>query len=484
MSKFKNYTSNWLVGSSITGLSNIKRARLKFIRIIWILCIIASLAGCSRMIIDLILRYFKYNVNISLKIKSASSQNFPAVTFCNLNPFDLSKSGSILNQILMENNLEDYSDPQLVRTLVKSKIAGNFIQKNSMGFCLKDMLISCYFNNAECTDSDFVPFYDFDFVNCFTFNSGFDSNGNKVPIKEVNLQGTDLGLKLELYLGLDQANLTRFITNSGARIIVHNQSTIPIVDSEGIDAATGFQNNIAIKKYFEHRLPFPYSNCIKNVESKDAFNSRLYRAIFNELNMTIYRQKICFKLCLQDYIIKKCNCSDGSLPNIYQNVTICQTIPTIKCMIDARDKYYSSGSVTCNECPLSCDSVFYSKDVSYSRYPTHYYLDYIRNNSKILEKFNEFYNEGNFSRSTLIANIFYENLDYSILEQVPAVSFGYLVSNIGGNLGFFIGVSVLSIFELVEYLIQIIFFIFENLLKNLLKKKKSFDLKNDKNIDL
>lgn len=481
MSKFKIYTSNWLVGSTITGLSNIKRARFKLIKIIWVLCMIASLAGCSRMIIDLVLRYFKYSVNVSLKIKSASSQNFPAVTFCNLNPFDLSKSGSILDQILMENNLKNYSDPQLVRTLVKSKIAGNFIHKNSIGFCLKDMLLSCYFNDQECHDSDFVPFYDFDFVNCFTFNSGYDKYGNKVPIKVVNLQGTDLGLKLELYLGLDKANLTRFITNSGARIIVHNQSTIPVVDSEGIDAATGFQNNIAIKKYFEHKLPYPYSNCIKNVKSKDAYNSRLYRAMFNELNMTLYRQKICLKLCLQDFIIKKCNCSDGSLPNIYQNVTICQNLETIKCMIDARDKYFSSGSVACDECPLSCDSVFYSKYISYSRYPTHYYLDYIRNNSKILEKFNEYYNEGNFSKSTLIANIFYEDLDYSILEQVPAVSFGNLVSNIGGNLGFFIGVSVLSIFELVEYLIQGIFFIFSYFLK---KKKKIFDLKSDQKIDL
>ncbi|CAF0708693.1 unnamed protein product [Brachionus calyciflorus] len=471
--KFKLYSNEWVLSSSIIGLSNIRRTRFKVIKILWIISLLACLGICSKMIVDLVIKYLNFQVNISLKIQSSSFQDFPAITFCNLNSFDRSKSSSILQGIINENNLSDYSNPQIVKNLLKSKIAGGSLDKKLVGFTIDDMLLSCLFNDKPCDSQDFILFYDFDYVNCYTFNSGYDQNGTKIPIKKINEAGTDRSLKLELYLGLDRFNLTKFVTNNGVKIVVHNQSVTPIISSDGIDITTGFQNNIGITKSFRYGLPWPYSSCIKNTKSIDGHESFYYKAFFTSLNMTSYRQKTCLKLCLQDFILKKCQCLDGSLPNIYKNVTICQSLETIKCTIDARGEYYSK-ELVCEGCPIECDSIQYSTSLSYSRYPTNYYLNYIKNKTNILSKINEFYNEGNISKSALIANIFYDELDYSVIEQVPAVSFDYLISNIGGNLGLFIGVSVLSLFELVEYMLQIIIFTIKT---SKLNKKSSINIK-------
>jgi len=74
-----------------------------------------------------------------------------------------------------------------------------------------------------------------------------------VPIKQSNEAGPVGALKLELFLGDDDYQ-NQFILNSGAHIVVHNQSLTPIIVSEGIDIATGFQTNIGIKRSFLSKL--------------------------------------------------------------------------------------------------------------------------------------------------------------------------------------------------------------------------------------
>ena len=46
------------------------------------------------------------------------------------------------------------------------------------------MILRCQFNGYE---TDFVKTISFDYGYCFTFNSGFDSFSNKIPIKTISL---------------------------------------------------------------------------------------------------------------------------------------------------------------------------------------------------------------------------------------------------------------------------------------------------------
>jgi hypothetical protein len=92
----------------------------------------------------------------------------------------------------------------------------------------------------------------------------------------VNEAGSDRGLSLELFLG-DDPTQSQFVTNSGARVVIHNQSTTPLINSEGVDISTGFQTNIGVRRSFISKLDAPYSDCLKDISSPDSFPSEFYK---------------------------------------------------------------------------------------------------------------------------------------------------------------------------------------------------------------
>ena len=48
-------------------------------------------------------------------------------------------------------------------------------------------------------------------------------------------------------------------------------------------------------------------------------------------------------------------------------------------------------------------------------------------------------------------NIFYQELKYESIVEKPEVEIGSLLGELGGSLGLFIGASVLSILEFIDY---------------------------------
>ena len=75
--------------------------------------------------------------------------------------------------------------------------------RNLNGHGLKDIIIFCQFSMVKCDlDADFEHYYDINYGNCFRFNSGFDSNGNKVDLEKSYLSGFYYGLQLTLYVNV------------------------------------------------------------------------------------------------------------------------------------------------------------------------------------------------------------------------------------------------------------------------------------------
>lgn len=377
----------------------------------------------------------------------------------------------------------------MITSLVKSSIASDFLQYGEekvkkLGFQLKDMLIKCYFNDAPCNSSDWIYVYDYDFLNCYTFNSGYDKDHNKVPIKQINEAGLDKSLQLELFVG-DDATQSQFLLNSGLRVTVHDQDITPIIISEGLNIATGFKTNVDIERSFTKKLDSPYSDCIKNVDSPQSFNSYFYKSVFTILNQTKYRQKICTKLCLQEYIKNYCGCIDGSLPNIYStsNVTICATLNLLNCTSIARSQYYNDiEASSCQQCPKECDYITFNVEAqTVSRFPTSYYSNYLLRRTNLSKNFLNTSSSIDLTKSTLMANIFYDEIEVKYINEIPKVSLDSFLSNIGGNIGIYVGMSLMGIAKIVELIIQnfILFLDFKkqskkkNVIFEKLKQKKS-----------
>lgn len=248
------------ISSTMHGLPNVFRLENKFLKLMWIVCFLGALIYCIYTIASIIKTFLLFEVLTNQQVSNTSPVDFPAITVCNINPFDRRHAQSYINMVLTNNNLSYVNDitkidinPKLVSNLIKASIKSdpslNVTQIQNLGFDLNYMILTCYFNNLPCNSSDFIWRYDYDYTNCFTFNSGYDKYGNKVPIKQSNEAGPDGALKLELFLGDDDYQ-NQFILNSGAHIVVHNQSLAPIIVSEGVDIATGFQTNIGIRRSF------------------------------------------------------------------------------------------------------------------------------------------------------------------------------------------------------------------------------------------
>lgn len=149
----------------------------------------------------------------------------------------------------------------IMATVVNDKNLTN-AQKRSFGFEMDYMLLTCFYNDKPCTSKDFVWHYDFLYGNCFTFNSGYDQNGGKIPILKMSEPGSDRSFKLELFLG-DEFNLGNYMIQSGAIVVIHNQSYTPLIEQEGLLLSTNYQTDIGITRSFINKLAYPFSICVK-----------------------------------------------------------------------------------------------------------------------------------------------------------------------------------------------------------------------------
>jgi hypothetical protein len=476
LEKIKKCMLKWCEYCTWGGINNMVRTEKKSVFTIWLVLYLSSITYCIYNCTNLTISFFNYDVLINMEFKTEMPTDFPAVTICNLNPIDRTKAKTYINQVLNASDLNYVRntflidiDPSTVLNLVKSSIISDpNLNYSNFGFSLDYMLLTCQFNGYSCNKSDFITRYNYDYGNCFTFNSGYDSNGNQIPIKQISEAGSDKSFKIELFLG-DEFIQSEFLLNSGARVIVHNQSVTPIFTSEGRDVASGYLSNIGLTRSFFNKLNQPYSDCISNTSDPNSFNSIFYKSIFNILNIKTYRQKNCLQLCLQEYINNQCQCLDGSLPNIYNQSKICNNLTTLHCIQDNKSKYFSNNTLVsqCYKyCPLECSSSSFLYSGSISRYPSMYYVNYLQNRLNILSKILEpnqttkYLNSNNITKNIVFINVFYDDLLTTFIQEIPAIDGDFLIGNLGGYIGLFAGLTVLSFVEILELLIELILIIF------------------------
>jgi hypothetical protein len=351
--------------------------------------------------------------------------------------------------------------PNKIANLIKSNIASDYQRYGRdnithLGFKIDEMLLTCSFNNIPCNISqDFVWVYSYDFVNCYTFNSGQDQNGNIVPLKNVNNNELDNSLQLEIFIGDDKIQ-SEFILNSGVKILVNSHNLERIIAGEGTNISPGFNTNFILNSLVNiTRLDSPYNDCIKNVQSASSYNSYYYKAIFTVLNQTIYKQRLCFQLYLQDYIKNACGCLCGSLPNIYSydNITICKSLDLLGCAENARIDYYNNKlRKKFDECPKECDSMFYNVDVSFASRFSSYYNQYFWEALNLLNYSS--LNNSDLSKNVVRLNIFYDALKEISLYQKPSLTSESLLSTVGGIVSLFLGMTLIEIPKIIEFFIH------------------------------
>ena len=401
--------------------------------------VIGSISLASYLVIQSFFAYFSYGVTTKSRTIYETPTLFPKVTFCNANRFT-TKYAYNLTQI-------GFFHLSLLSTNEKKMLSHD----------LKDVLIECTFNGDQCNATDFSWSFDSFYGNCYTFNSGFDSNGSKVDLKKSTIAMPFYGLQLTLYVNLYE-ELWRFNNKTdylGAVIRIGNSSHLTYYLDGGIFISPGTQTFISVDREFKSILPKPYSNCeIDSNSPKFIPNLDLYNLIAG--SNYEYTQQLCFSQCVQKKVIDKYHCAYPDFLTLY-NVSKCNV--SLKEFILHSDSILDS-TVYNDECkslcPLECNQTLYKTSISFNQLNGNQYIENILSNPNLAADFiNRTLDSVTARESFVRVNVFYESLSYTLTDETPQMDFVSLLGSIGGNLGLFLGVSIFSICEIIEAVIEV-----------------------------
>jgi hypothetical protein len=113
------------------------------------------------------------------------------------------------------------------------------------------------------------------------------------------------------------------------------------------------------------------------------------------------------------------------------------------------------------KCPLVCNLIEYKTTSSSYRLKGDLYTDFINENEIFSQDSNETINANNAANSIVSINIYYDSLSYIQTTESPKMNLVSLLASIGGNLSLLLGISLFSLFDVIELLMEIYFIFFK-----------------------
>jgi len=383
--------------STIHGIPNFLKSQRFLIKSIWLISTLISTGVCLWFTCDSILNYYEYPITTSINIKYQSPTPFPTISMCS----------------------KYWADPNIYNSKTN----------------IKETIISCnLFWTIDCkkdAENYFVWYYDDLLFNCIRFNSGRNASGHSVPILNSTAGGYDDGLKIEIN------------ASAGLAIWVHEPSTPPknkwwINRNGNMNIALqGLETHFVFEKVIDKKQTNPYNKCLEDVELFQK-NQTIIDYI-NSLNRTLNRD-LCVDISFAiDYIEKNpCNCTTD-------NVTLSDLWE--KCV--AKGSKYSVIKKT-DEC-----SIKYYRDVFLSQLVNIYCPQECETTSYVVDT--KLFGTANKVKFAA----YYKDLKYTVINQNPDILLNDLISNIGGIIGVFLGISFLSFIEIIELTFEILIILFE-----------------------
>ncbi|XP_038029590.2 acid-sensing ion channel 3 isoform X1 [Anas platyrhynchos] len=476
--------------SSLHGISHIfAYGAVSLRRVLWSVFFLGSLGLLLLVCAERVAYFLTYPHVTKLDEVAAHNLTFPAITICNLNEFRFSKITRndmyhVGELLALLNDRYEISNPQLAEPDVLAALRDkanfkNFKAKpfsmaefyNRTGHDLADMLLQCSFRGANCTARNFtvqelrpgrlLP----------ARRAPHPRHAAELPLPWPGLRPRELhrhlhppGQVLHLQLGA-----------AGHRAADHaagRRGQRPGADAQhpagGIPARLGGHRRDVLRGGGEgadpqpagaplHRpaglrggarlpdlrvlpaaaararqlvyLPPPWGDCKATPIESDFF--------------TNYSITACRLDCETRYLAENCNCRMVHMPG---NANVCTPEQYKECADPALDFLVKKDSEYC-ACRTPCDMVRYGKELSMVKIPSKASARYLA------KKFNK--TEQYIADNVLVLDIFFEALNYEMIEQKKAYEVAGLLGDIGGQMGLFIGASLLTILEIFDYLYEV-----------------------------
>ncbi|XP_068739704.1 amiloride-sensitive sodium channel subunit alpha-like [Montipora capricornis] len=419
-------------------------------RCFWLLACAAAFGIFVYQLQDLTSQYLSRPLKTRAWIAHEQNLPFPQVTVCNLNKIRRSK--------IPEDVLKDY--PQILgpisnATNNSSKLHGHKLKTKvhqrlaeypddilqAAGHQLQDMILNCEYNNIDCLNEMrdlWTQLTHPKFGNCYTFNGGRDPNNKQITVLMSSLPGHEEGLKLEV--NIEQYEYVSELSDeAGVRVFIGDQYLMPFPYELGISAPSGYSTGIMLRKIVIGRLdPFKNHSC----EPKSILDDG---NIFSRYNV-IYSDMACKISCLANTMHEMCGCVYYKLKYTKtQNVCDKSHHATEQCIDDVFKKY--SEGICTKDCRQKCREDTFKMTVSAADWPSEYYKDILKEK---IGKRGLGNRTGDFHVNFLKLKVYYGALNYEVIDEELAYPFSNFVSDIGGVMGMWIGISALTCVEVLE----------------------------------
>ncbi|XP_071964199.1 acid-sensing ion channel 2-like [Antedon mediterranea] len=512
---FKNMMCTVFENTTAHGIPNILRSETTIGKIIWSLLFSIAVGFLIYQSKELVEKFLTYPVDVQLDIEYNSELEFPAVTICNINPIRVSKLENVSDPELQDSNKKKESDQcdglppeeengpndvgpveeveyqgwdyfiskpdayetetmarEEMETLATLLSDQNLEERKKLGHQIKDLLVSCSWAGFACSHENFTFEYFNSFHgNCYTFNRKKDKISD-FTTKRTKSSGPSSGLRLVLFIEQDEY-LYDVSSSAGVRVVVHDQNRMPFPEDEGYFVPPGYHTSIALRKVKIDRISRSLRPCMSLEDTEDYVDHYSMYGVR-------YSQQTCTKTCYQQKLIETCKCYDVYYPNNETHLSIEEkTVRACdlsnhtedECVEDfAKNFTYLSDGCPCEQ---PCRTISYNSDISMSYWPSKNYKENLKqslfNFSKPLRRVleDDCKDSESIRQNLLALDIYYQDLNFEIIKQSYTYTSIDLVGAVGGLVGLWLGLSILTVFEAVELCLNLSrFFFYKTILKS------------------
>ncbi len=405
-------------------------------RLFWLVIVLGATTGCLYNISNRIIYLAGGPTATTLSLERQDNLTFPAVTICNLNQFrrDAVNSihpelGNVLRSVLYVDSLnasETFVCDLAIRYCVNNNADLANLSLDSISFIGRetydDFIKICLFAGKKCNESHFIRFGT-DVGYCFQFNSHYQE-----PLFEAVSTGTRAGL----YVAIN-VNQSQYIGSSsfdaGVKVVVHTQSEPPRPEDTGVGVPPGTNAFIGVRQ--RNVIDNTQRDCVPRSDTSGFY------FLSDEFDYTFAS---CHFDCLLRNIAEQCYCLyEPTNSTVYQHLPLC-TLVDICCVVEQQRL-----TIDCR-CLAACNTTDYQLFNSYSAFPAQYATPGFEEDLAIVNT--------SLQDNVLSVNVFFETLNIETQATNYAYGFVALLSDIGGQLGLFLGVSVISIMEFGTWIID------------------------------
>ncbi|XP_076468401.1 acid-sensing ion channel 1-like [Babylonia areolata] len=399
-------------------------------RLLWLLGVCSSLGVFLAMFYWLQEDYYQYPYKTMVSSAPTYRLPFPAVSICNINTMDVSRVAyaESLRDIMSWtafgpfNMHLDEAEDQHWQVLNMS--AQTILEQTDPG--VNETIRACFYDGGirNCDELFDVTYWSL--TRCLTLDVS--------KIKPAS--GTT---NLRVVVNVNEAGyVVQEDKSVGVKLFVHPVNDAPNFNAHTCAASPGFSTHVALKYQQMRMLGYPYKSygdryCVKTIDTK---------------GLPVTGSKYHLMPCLKHRAVmmahQNCSCrtpfqTDPDRPDctLYQMLTC--VIPILD-VLTKENLYNASASLGC---PLPCDIEQYPASITFSYFPSS-----LAEHTLIAKNLIE--NGTNIRGNYLELNIYYSELILHKMEYVAEYSAMSIMGSIGGNLGFFLGASVVSVAEILE----------------------------------